>query len=159
VSGLKRERLEYAVRAVLFTAVSLTVLFIWSNSAATPVKSAASSDRVVQIIRDILPPGRVENFLETYIRKIAHFTEYSLLAIETSIFILFIHRGTRLFRFLFSLGFGFCIALCDEGIQALTGRGNSMLDVAIDSGGYFLFSFIVVTASALISMIVRRKNA
>ncbi|MBR2340506.1 MAG: VanZ family protein [Clostridia bacterium] len=156
---MNRGRLEYTARAVLFTAISLTVLFIWSNSAATPVKSAASSDRVAQIIRDILPPGRVENFLVTYIRKIAHFTEYSLLAIETSLLILFIHRGTRLLRFLLSLTFGLCVAFCDEGIQALTGRGNSMLDVAIDAGGYFLFSFIVVTASALISMIVRRKNA
>ena len=156
---MNRDRLEYAIRAVLFTVISLTVLFIWSNSAATPVKSAASSDRVAQIIRDILPPGKVENFLVTYIRKIAHFTEYSLLAIETSLLILFIHRGTRLFRFLFSLGFGFCIALCDEGIQVFTGRGNSMLDVAIDAGGYFLFSLIVLAASVIISAVIRRKNA
>ncbi len=156
---MKSERIEYFIRAFLFALISLTVLFIWSNSAATPVKSVQSSDRVAEIIRDILPPGRVENFLVTYIRKIAHFTEYSLLAIEASLLILFIHRGRPVVRFILSLVFGFLVALCDEGIQIFTGRGNSMLDVAIDAGGYFLFSFIVMFCVMLILFANRRKNA
>ena len=156
---MSRAKIEYYVRAFLFLAISLTVLFIWSNSAATPVKSAATSNRVAEIIREIIPDGRVQNFFVTYIRKIAHFTEYSMLAIEVSVLIIFIRRGAVLLRFSLSLLFGLAVALCDEGIQAFTGRGNSMMDVAIDMGGYFLFSLIALISLAVILYFTRRKNA
>lgn len=69
------------------------------------------------------------------VRKYAHFAEFALLGILVSIYGLL--RSKLTFQKLMNiLSFGLFIAVADESIQILSGRGPLVKDVLLDMAGY-----------------------
>lgn len=136
---MKKELIEKIV-AWLFIALMIgTVLFIFINSMLPPEKSTEQSDTVKDIIVEILPDNsKTENFVEEYIRKIAHFTEYGLLGVELAVYLMLFHRR-RPYLFALALTVPFFVGFIDESIQCLSGRGPLIEDVWIDIGGFATF--------------------
>ena len=133
--------------------VLLTVAFIFYNSSLAPDVSAEQSGAVGGIIAEIIPPEtELGGFLQKYIRKIAHFTEYGLLGIELALFCVFFAKRKGAFCF-GSLFFAGTVALVDETIQIFSKRGPSVEDVWIDIGGYLFFSALAYLVLALIKFI------
>ena len=138
---------------LLALVILLTVAFIFYNSSLPPEQSSQQSGAVGGIIAEIIPPEtELGGFIQKYIRKIAHFTEYGLLGIELAIFcVLFTER-----KFLFSLRalfFAGAVALVDESIQIFSKRGPSVSDIWIDIGGYVFFSLLALAVMAVIRLI------
>ena len=144
---------------LLVLLVFLTVAFTFYNSSLPPQESSEQSDTVGGIIAEIIPPEtQVGGFIQKYLRKIAHFTEYGLLGIEFALLLVFFSK--KKFSF-FIKGFFFSgtVALLDETIQIFSKRGPSVEDIWIDIGGYIFFSVITVFVSLvilLIALVVKR---
>ena len=153
--NIKGELLFKAARILLIILMIGTVAFIFINSMLPPEVSTAESDTVKEIIVEMLPDdSRAESFVENYIRKIAHFTEYGLLGIELAVYLTFFtKRRIRVFALatLAPLFVGFA----DETIQRFSQRGPSIDDVWIDIGGFVFFYFIAIAVSILLLFVWR----
>ncbi len=124
--------------AFVFGALTLFItLFIFWNSLQTGEESGMQSDAIVNIAKKIFGffGITVKDYnLGVFVRKAAHFSEYLVLCVFASLFII------NLFSQRFS-GFApvYCgiVAVCDEFIfQMLTaGRSPQWTDVLIDFGG------------------------
>ena len=136
---MKRELIIKTVGYLLIAMMIGTVLFIFINSMLPPETSSEQSEAVKDIIVEILPDNsKAENFVEEYIRKIAHFTEYGLLGIELAVYLLLLHRR-RPSLFGLAMTVPFFVGFIDESIQSLSGRGPLIEDVWIDIGGFATF--------------------
>ena len=135
---------------ILLLLTLLTVGFIFYNSALPPEKSQEQSSTVGDIIAEIIPPEtEAGGFVQKYLRKIAHFTEYGLLGIE--LMLLCAVFAKRKLRFgILSLGAAVLVALIDETVQIFSARGPAVQDIWIDVGGFVFFALITV---ALLSVI------
>lgn len=123
--------------------ISLTLAFIWGNSLLPASESEKFSDSVKEVLEQVLP----ENFFKddqgndgNLIRKLAHFTEFTLLGAELTVLIweiLYCSLTT-------SLLCGLLAAVSDETIQIFVeGRGSSVRDVWIDFGGVLVGTVLV----------------
>ena len=151
------------VLSVLLTLiVLLTVAFIFYNSSLPPEQSAEQSGAVGGIIAEIIPPEtELGGFLQKYIRKIAHFTEYGLLGIELALMCVFLVKRRMPFA-LGSLFFAGTVALVDETVQIFSERGPTVSDIWIDIGGFLFFSALAYLVLALIkftAFVVRHIGA
>ena len=159
---MTRERLLLVTRIVLIALVAATLAFIFGNSILPPDESKEQSDTVKDIILEILPDGSpAESFVEQYIRKIAHFSEYGLLGIEVALYMIILERRRLRFAPL-SLIFALLVSFTDESIQMFTERGPAIMDVWIDVGGFAFFSLItyaVFALSLLAALAVRALRA
>ncbi|MCD7806910.1 MAG: VanZ family protein [Lachnospiraceae bacterium] len=136
---------------ILGILIALTLTFIWGNSALPGTKSSQLSDAVKEVIDWVLEAILPEDFFQggegdgTLVRKLAHFTEFTLLGTELTLLIWQV-MGRSLTG---PLLWGLLTAVTDETIQLFSpGRGSSVRDVWIDFGG-------VVTGMAII-LLVRR---
>ncbi len=153
-----KKTLRYAFIAIIIA----TLLFIWGQSCMSPTASKNESDTVKMLLEELFgaeTPMAV--FILLYIRKIAHFTEFAMLALEMTLFTYLCtpRRGSDLLRCVL---FGPLTAITDETIQIFSGRGSSIFDVAIDTTGY-LFSFLLTSlcyaiAYAVIKSISKRRK-
>ena len=148
------------LRCLLLLAILGTVAFIFVNSMLPPAQSTEQSDTVKDIIVELLPDdSRAEDFVEQYIRKIAHFTEYGLLGIEIAVYLMLFTRrkwSTLALAMTTPLFVGFA----DETIQRFSGRGPSIDDVWIDIGGFLFFYLIalaILFAAFFVAKTVRAK--
>ena len=146
-------------RWILYLVLILTLGFIWGNSCFSQADSSEQSSGVLELLRKVFTFFGGESsalflFIEKYIRKIAHFSEYFLLGGETVF--LFSPGGFRLSlqRFWNALSFSVVTAVIDESIQILSGRGPAVLDVLIDSSGALCGILMV----GLIFFFVTRKK-
>ena len=156
-------RIKYLLGWVLLALIVGTVAFIFVNSALPPEVSAEQSGTVGGIIAEIIPPDTdLGAFIQEYLRKIAHFTEYGLLGIEISLLVFFYFKRRILFG-CSAAAVPFFIGFIDESIQILSGRGPSISDVWIDIGGFITFSLlsyaVLVSGYYIIKTIIRRKQA
>lgn len=121
---------------LLLLLVTACTAFIFSNSLKDPKSSAADSEGIVKIVRNvaekIIPNNRLDwNYI---VRKGAHLFEFFVLGLCTLSLALRIKaKGWKLLSgaFLYVL----LIASSDEFIQRFTGRGAAMFDVVIDFVG------------------------
>ena len=126
-------------RIALFSTLSLLVIvFIFSNSVPSIPESRETSMSVAALLRPLLDPHHRldDSTYHNLIRKLAHFVEFGALGVcLTALSAQFDWKR----RYLFGapMAASVLIALCDEGLQFFTGRGNSMKDVLLDSGGAF----------------------
>jgi len=134
---------------------ALTLVFIFVQSLLPPTLSGAESGRVAALLAGIFgettPRG---HFLITYVRKIAHFTEYGVLGAE-AVYLLRVF-STRLpvhIRRTAPLA-GLAVGFLDETLQCFSSRGPSIADVWLDGAGYAAF-FALFTG--LVYLIDRRK--
>ena len=133
----------------------LYIAVIFGHSATPAVYSSAESGWVTKLLNQILGglgSGSLE-LAEGFVRKAAHFTEYTglgiLLTLSLARYDFFAGRRRRL------LTAGFLIACIDEGIQYFTpGRCCSMKDVLLDACGVAFG----VALSALAAHIKNRRK-
>ena len=142
-------------RILLLLLILATVCFIFVRSTKPPAASSAESDKIRDILEDVLPPDTdVTDFVLTNVRKIAHFSEFGLLGILTVIFLATYRLHPRM------LGgwgaFGFSVAFLDETIQIFTSRGPAILDVWIDVGGYIFYSLLTLLVLTPVLLIRKR---
>ncbi len=153
--------LVLGARIALLVAMLITVAFIFYNSSLPQKESADASDKVGEIVEEILPDDTpVEDFVLTNLRKIAHFTEYGLLGVEIALYVLLFERRRFYIFAPFSYGIPVIVGFLDESIQVLSERGPSITDVWIDIGGYSTFAslaYLIGGAALLIAFLVKRK--
>ena len=134
---------------ILLLLIISTVAFIFTQSTKSKEESKSDSDKVGEIIEEIIPPETpAGDFVQTNLRKIAHFTEFFLLGCEVSVFVsLFC---TSKFSIPLSYAFGLLIASIDETIQIFSKRGPALRDVMIDFFGFLSSTFIIYTLSIIV---------
>lgn len=131
--------------------VFLFILFIFSQSLLAGPVSAQESGRISALIMQVLVRMHIKVSFDTLhhiIRKLAHFSEYLLLAILVN------HASSSkplfLNRKLCVLVFGIAIPLCDETLQRFVpGRAGMFTDCLIDMSGYACGTVLYVLMSRI----------
>ena len=121
---------------ISLTLIFLTVGFIWINSALNGSISGEMSERVKAILGAVLDflhfPENIKAFLMTYVRKVAHVTEYAVIGIELGFLWAGLRKGFQGLWNAFSSVLA--IAVFDETIQLLAlSRGPQITDVLLDT--------------------------
>ena len=127
--------------------IVLTLAVIWGHSLLGKEASSEESSLVMEIVKPILEliVGK-GNVTEHLVRKLAHFSEFSVLGTELQLFFALTKREKD--AFLLSLAHGLFAALADETIQIFTGRGPMIQDVWIDVFGVTAGTLIALAATA-----------
>lgn len=156
---MKEKRIRFALSLLLAVAIVLTLSFIFGNSALPQKESAELSGRLLSLLQSIFGKDNAfARFLATYIRKLAHFAEFGLLAFE--VFLLSrVRHFPPLPSALLSLPLGFLVAAADETLQIFTGRGASFIDVLIDFCGFATVTAVTYLAVKLCRKRKENKNA
>lgn len=150
----KKYGIIIAVFAVLVLAV-MVMIFLFS--AETGAQSTKTSNGVTKLIIKIIKPDfdslpkeeRAEYFSKAahYIRKIAHFSEYFLLGLFSSLLLVSVFRAINKKPGIFVVippVFCFLYAIFDEGHQHFVGgRAAQFTDVLIDTSGALLATLFV----------------
>lgn len=146
---------------ILVLVIAATVAFIFYNSSLPPEKSSEQSGAIGGVLAEIIPPEtELGGFLQKYLRKIAHFTEYGLLGIELALMCVFFIKHKIAFA-LGSLFFAGTVALVDETVQIFSERGPTVSDIWIDIGGFLFFSalaYLVLALIKFVAFIIRRRR-
>lgn len=146
---------------VLFFYLVGVLLFIWGNSLMTAEASSAVSGGMQNFLLSAFPwieKTHVLLFCVRNIRKVMHFSEFFLLAVGAWLW--FRHRRAfSVFRLCFMLCLGPCAAFVDEGIQLSTeGRAASIIDVGIDTCGYYTCILLCLTVLFFAGLIQNRRR-
>ena len=130
---------------VLFTlALAATVWFIFSNSLEIARESSSRSGQVLELLNGLLGRAGLGPLSEHFVRKLAHFGEFSLLGFW---FMLCLRVYTRHFvrHVSWPLFFGLLTAVLDETIQLyVPGRSSSVRDVLLDFSGVLAGLFVAL---------------
>ena len=133
-------------RIFLLVLIFASIAHAFIQSALPPEISSAESNKVGDIIEEIIPPETPQGqFVQKNLRKLAHFTEFFIIGTFTTIYVLVYMRKKS--AFCVHIPFGIFVGLLDETIQIFSGRGPSVTDVWIDSLGY-------VTATAIVALLL-----
>ena len=129
---------------LLLLLISLTLLFIWSNSAMSREVSSGMSNGLLELLRPVLAFVGIEPESDHLLRKLAHFCEFFALGFELRLY--FLLKGKKRTMDIFSCAFlSFAAATIDETIQFFSGRDSKFMDVLLDFSG-------AVTAIVFISI-------
>lgn len=145
-SGLKLIKTD-RFRHLLFALLAVTVAVIWFNSAMPVPVSKAQSNMTEQLIENVVPTEvPIFDYIVSHLRKSAHVIEYGLL--EVFVFLMFVifpkHRKKTedkknsllsIQKLWNMLTVPLAVAVTDESIQILSGRGPLISDVLIDMLG------------------------
>ena len=117
--------------------ILFTVGYIWGNSLKDREQSAAQSSPVAEALQPVLDPQEKIEKLDFHdiVRKLAHVTEFFVLGVFTAGFA--ISLGAYLKKRFISLPIlmVLVVAVMDEYIQYLVGRGSLVTDVMLDFSG------------------------
>jgi VanZ family protein len=153
----KRINKRNVLHAIIILCLIINLAFIFGQSAKTPEKSTETSDKVGEIVGEVIPPETKPGaFIQINLRKIAHFVEFATLGLLSSLYVVFLGIEKR--KVALSLLFSPLIALLDETLQIFSGRGSSVKDVWIDTLGFFAASVIFYTVYALTKIIIKKVN-
>ena len=146
-------------RVLLFVLLSLLVItlsFIFYNSLLPPEKSAEESDAVGELVESVLPSGTpVTDFLVANIRPTAHFLEFFALGAVTALLLVFFSYRPLVLSLL-SVCIGALTGLIDESLQSFSSRAPEVVDVWVDTLGYFCATVAVVSVY-FITRLVRAR--
>ena len=153
------------LRIILLVGMFSTLLFTFNQSLLPPEESSQVSDDVQSFLDAIIPPDTpIGEFVHDNIRKIAHFTEYCVLGLFVSVYVvIFMPKIDSLpkerVRFLiYSFILAPIIGLFDETLQIFSGRGPAIADVWLDTTGFFTSAAIVYAVFYTVSFIKRKIN-
>ena len=140
----------------------ITLLYIgiiFANSATPGVYSAAESNWLTDLLNRWMSEFGLSfiQFSEGFVRKGAHFAEYSVLGVMLTLSLMRypFFQGKR--RWLL-VPLGFCIAVMDEGIQYVTpGRDCNMMDMLLDTCGV-IFGVALCAGIGWLKQKYGRKN-
>ena len=143
---------------ILASLIIATLLFIWIQSMLPVSVSVEHSTSVGKAVISVFPSDSpLADFIMENIRKIAHFTEFGLLGLEVSLYvILFIRRFRKSVPL--SLAFGFFVAFIDESIQMLSDRGSAIRDMWLDILGFLSLTVITYAIAYLTHKLRKRKK-
>lgn len=147
---------NYTKWIVAAIAIALN-LFILINAFIPGGPSGAESNTIAHMVETVVNGVKPETITESnfdsfasVIRKlVGHFGLFCVDAIFSTISIILFYQIKRKFSVLFcslvSGGFGLVIATISELIQIIVpGRVCSVVDIAIDFGGYFIGGFVII---------------
>lgn len=144
---------------VLLLLIFLTVAFILIQSMIPPEESQKESDTVGDIIADIIPPETPPGeYIQINLRKIAHFVEFAILGVFTSLYVIFYLGKFKAMALTFPAAL--ILALLDETVQIFSERGPSVKDVWIDFLGFAIvcvLSYTVYGVTKYISSKCKQK--
>ena len=139
-----------AIRILLIVLIILTVAFIFIQSAKSPERSAEDSDRVGEMVEEIIPPDTPPGeFIQINLRKIAHFVEFSVLGLEVALYVWLFARKRSFI--LASYPIALFVALIDETVQIFSGRGSSLSDVWLDFSGFLTTATLFYGVALLVA--------
>lgn len=126
----------------MYGLVLLTVAVIFYNSAQPVTSSDETSKNVAEQIVSVLPsaqdatetPRGMREFVQQ-VRKAAHAVEFFALGAELSVLFYLFHKRLRLQTLWNTVSAALAIAVADESIQILSGRGPRVQDVLLDFCG------------------------
>lgn len=127
--------------AVCVLLIAVTVGFVFNNSAQPTAESQQAAAVVAETIEEITQKtdaGETQTALVSvkYIRKAAHAVEFFALGVELAAFSLLVGRRKYNFQKLWNvLSVSLLVAVTDESIQILSGRGPKVQDVLLDFCG------------------------
>ena len=150
-----------AFRIIFTIALVWCILFIFHNSLETSSISSARSHEVMQKINAILAHLNIGPLSEHVVRKLAHFSEFTL---EGFLLMLCLRVYTRHFVRHMSwpiLG-GLLTALTDETIQLFSpGRSSQVLDVWLDFVGVLaglLVGLFLLALCRMCALLYKHRN-
>ncbi len=151
---MKRQNVFKVLRILHILLIVATVLFIFIQSMKSPEDSKEESDKVGDIIEEIIPPDEpAGEFIQINLRKIAHFTQFFILGVEVAAYVLIFMRRTRWGLLTYPLAL--FTAFFDESIQIFSGRGPAIFDVWIDFFGYCASSLLIFSGYSLVCLALR----
>lgn len=120
----------------------LNLLFIWGNSLLPADVSRSFSDCVLELLPERSEESAEQETDSHIIRKLAHFTEFTVLGMLLSWLTILTKR-----KWWIPIPAGMAAACIDETIQMFVpDRGPGLLDVGIDSCGVLMGMLLVNTA-------------
>lgn len=162
---MNKEIFKHLIRYILIIFIIAVCCIIFKFSSENGEESSNTSEKFVRLIvilsnkelseREIL--DRI-NVIQPYLRKIAHFSTYTILGILCMSCAL-TFKGNKLLKFDISFIFNFLYACTDEFHQLLVpGRRGEFRDVAIDSFGALLGIIIVLIIASIVKSIILAKE-
>lgn len=145
--------------------VLLTVAFIFYNSAQPVASSDEASENVAEQIVSVLPsaqdatqtPRGMRAFVQQ-VRKAAHAVEFFALGAELSVLFYLLHKKLRVQTLWNTVSSALAIAVADESIQILSGRGPKVQDVLLDFCGALAATALCWLLFGMIYAVRRRKK-
>ena len=142
-------------------AIVAVLCFIFGNSLLDGKESSEVSSGVMEVVEPVArpvveavsPEPVSDDMLHGIIRKLAHFTEFAVLAV-LSVLLLLQLCGTLITPYFTTVLFGTLLAaVTDEFIQSFTGRTSSVRDVLIDFSGALCGMLLTAAVLAVIRAI------
>ena len=132
---------------VLAILILAALLFIFIHSLIPPGASSEESEAVAGFLDVIFPSDTAfGSFVQNHVRKIAHFSEFAVLGVLTSLYTVLYLFG-RKYKILNAF-LGLPVGFIDESLQYLSGRGPAISDVWLDFLG-FAFGVLVIYACSM----------
>ena len=136
-------------KRILTILIAANLALIWGNSLLPGESSGAISGGVLAFLGQFLPFLLTEAG-HTFLRKAAHFSEFTLLGLLYSGRYRLVKGETPAHLMLF----GLTVACIDETIQIFTpDRASSLIDVWIDASGFALGLVVIYTAYTIYNKI------
>lgn len=145
--------------------VLLTVAFIFYNSAQPVASSDEASENVAEQIVSVLPS--VQSATQTtrsmrafvqQVRKAAHAVEFFALGAELSVLFYLLQKRLHIQTLWNTISTVLAIAVADESIQILSGRGPKVQDVLLDLCGALAATLLCWLLFGVICAVRRRKK-
>ena len=139
---------------VCFALLLFWILFIFARSAQPNAVSTQESESVRQPLSEIVHSP----LSSVFVRKLAHFTEFSVLGVlAVLLFTILRQRIPR--TFLYAGMLGLSVAFCDETIQLFVpGRAGLLTDVWIDTAGVIVGASLALGVRLLLRYCRARKR-
>lgn len=149
---------DNVIRIVLLALILATLVFIAVQSLLPPETSQAESDKVGEIIEEIIPPETPEGeYVQNNIRSIGHFVEFALLGFEVALYVFLFER--KLSWLILVPVISPVVALLDESLQYLSDRGPEIKDVWVDVLGFVSLYCVTVGVSYAVKLIIKRMKS
>lgn len=150
-----KTKYKNTVKVSLLLLIAATLAFIFVQSMLPPEKSKEESDKVGDIIEEIIPPDtQAGDYVQNNIRKIAHFVEFFILGCEAALYGILFVRPLKWWTLSFPTAL--IVAFFDESIQMFTGRGPAISDVWIDFLGFLIAGAIFYTVAGITVLIYKK---
>ena len=165
MSAVRADRRTVRLSANLL-AILAVLCFIFGNSLLDGQQSGEVSAGVTEVVEPVVrpvveavsPAPVSDDSLHGIIRKMAHFTEFAVLAV-LSVCLLWQLCGTWRTHALGYVLFGTLLAaVSDEFIQSFTGRTSSVRDVLIDFSGALCGTLLTIALPSLIRALRRTRK-
>ena len=136
---------------ILTVLIVLTLAFIWGNSLVPAEESSQMSSWATKYLYGPLNMifGSFVTVDEHFVRKLAHFSEYTVLGMEML---------ARFWSVRSAALFGLAAAVIDEGLQSLSDRSPQLSDVLLDFTGVLFGMALLMAVIKVTKQSAIRRN-